>query len=112
MEEYKNNRDKLESDLFQKLMCHACETSFPNVETLLEHVEILHEGDEPYSCSKCFSFFFDETQYTDHESKHQKVGKSLKRKSEEPPGKLSTYLYIFKIRFQLCFVNLLFKRSI
>ena len=92
-----NHREKLESDLFQKLMCHACETSFPNVETLLEHVEILHEGDEPFSCNKCFSFFFDQTQYTDHQNKHQKVIKSLKRKPEEPPGKWS----IFKIGFSV-----------
>ena len=29
---------------FEKFMCHECETSFPNVEFLHEHVSILHEG--------------------------------------------------------------------
>jgi hypothetical protein len=29
---------------FEKFMCHECETSFPNVEALHEHVSILHEG--------------------------------------------------------------------
>ena len=71
-------------DLFK---CHGCETSFPNVECLHEHVGILHEGDEPFYCTKCSSFFFDETNYYVHISQHQEAVKSLKRKSEEPLGK-------------------------
>ena len=29
---------------FSRFTCHGCETSFPNVEFLHEHVSILHEG--------------------------------------------------------------------
>ena len=41
MENLSNQEEPIQ---FEKFMCHECETSFPNVEFLHEHVSILHEG--------------------------------------------------------------------